>query len=112
MDKTLSEGSLYWTIYVPQKMLAFSIGLKDLKNKKSVNFDFSLKKPTHLTFKVDIEKSIFSVLILNRCTFLYNVFISVYFINIYHFHHTQKMSCPVHQLTCTHSLHIAYTITQ
>ncbi len=59
MDKTYNSGVISWSFYLPKKMLSFCVGLKDNKNKKSVQFDFSLKHSTFLTFKLDLEKNSF-----------------------------------------------------
>ncbi len=58
MQKSFNSGaSNCWSIYVPKRTLLLSIGVKDIKNKKSINFDFSLKVPAYLTFKLDLEKN-------------------------------------------------------
>ena len=57
MDKTYTSGVICWTIYLPKKMLSFGVGLKDSRNKKIVSFDFSLKNPAYLTFKLDLENN-------------------------------------------------------
>lgn len=60
MSKTYNKEIAYWSLYLPQRCSSFSVGIKSIDFKKSYAFDFSISKPTTLTFKLDLEEKVFT----------------------------------------------------
>lgn len=54
MNKNFSKEITYWQLYVPQRTPLFSVGVKSQDLKKSHVFDFSIARPTTLTFRLDL----------------------------------------------------------